>query len=82
MTWDNRGKVWHVDHMVPCTSFDLSNPEEQRRCFHFTNLQPLFASENISKGNKNIYGPYMKWEKGEWYIKINGDYMPRSRLIG
>ena len=81
MSWDNRGTAWHIDHMVPCASFDLSDKEQQKRCCHFTNLQPLFASENISKKDKNIYGPYMKWEKGEWYIKINGDYMPRSRQV-
>ena len=81
MTWTNRGTVWHIDHMWPVTSFDLSDAEQQRRCFHFTNLQPLFASENMSKGNKNIYGPYMKWEGDQWHISINGDYMPRSRQV-
>jgi hypothetical protein len=81
MSWDNRGTAFHIDHMVPCASFDLSDAEQQRRCFHFTNLQPLFASENMSKGNKNIYGPYMKWEGDQWHIKINGEYMPRSRQV-
>jgi hypothetical protein len=81
MSWDNRGTVWHIDHMVPCASFDLSDAEQQRRCFHFTNLQPLFASENIIKGNRNIYGPYMKWEGDQWYININGEYMSRSRQV-
>lgn len=81
MTWENRSTTWHIDHMLPCSSFDLSDKEQQRRCFHYSNLQPLFASENMSKGNKNIYGPYMKWDKGEWHIKINGEYMPRSRQV-
>lgn len=81
MTWDNIGTTWHTDHMVPCTSFDLSDPEQQRRCFHYSNLQPLFASDNISKGNKNIYGPYMKWEGDQWHININGEYMSRSRQV-
>lgn len=81
MTWENRGTVWHADHMVPSTSFDLSDPEQQRRCFHFSNLQPLLASDNMNKGNKNIYGPYMKWEGGEWHININGEYMSRSRMV-
>ena len=78
MTWNT---AFHIDHMVPCASFDLSDAEQQRRCFHFTNLQPLFASENRSKGNKNIYGPYMKWEGDQWHISINGEYMPRSRQV-
>jgi hypothetical protein len=53
MTWDNYSiNGWHIDHIKPCSSFDLSNPEEQRVCFHYTNLQPLWAEENRSKSNK------------------------------
>jgi hypothetical protein len=51
MTKENYGK-WHVDHIRPCASFDLSKPEEQAKCFHYTNLQALWAYENISKGAK------------------------------
>jgi hypothetical protein len=50
MTWENYGPVWHVDHKRPCNSFDLSDPAQQRLCFHWTNLQPLFARENQEKG--------------------------------
>lgn len=49
MTWDNYGE-WHVDHIRPCASFDLLDPEQQRQCFHFTNLQPLWAVDNLRKG--------------------------------
>ena len=49
MTWNNYGK-WHVDHKKPCASFDLSKPSEQRKCFNWKNLQPLWAEENLSKG--------------------------------
>jgi hypothetical protein len=51
MTWKNHGK-WHIDHIIPCSSFDLTKASEQRECFHYTNLQPLWASENLSKGNR------------------------------
>jgi hypothetical protein len=51
MNWSNYGK-WHVDHIRPCASFDLSKPEEQKKCFNYTNLQPLWAEENLSKGKK------------------------------
>jgi hypothetical protein len=51
MTRDNYGK-WHVDHIRPCSSFDLTDPEQQKICFHYTNLQPLWAIDNIKKGAK------------------------------
>ena len=51
MTRKNHGK-WHIDHIKPCSSFDLTKPSEQRECFHYTNLQPLWASENLAKGSK------------------------------
>lgn len=53
MSWDNYGlHGWHIDHIQPCDSFDLSKESEQRKCFHFTNLQPLWAEDNLSKGSK------------------------------
>ena len=55
MTRENHGK-WHVDHIIPCASFDFSDPEQQKKCFHYTNLQPLWAVDNIRKGAKIISG--------------------------
>jgi hypothetical protein len=43
---------WHLDHIMPCDSFDLSDPKQQKECFHYTNLQPLWAKDNIAKSNK------------------------------
>ena len=51
MTKENYGK-WHVDHIMPCASFDLTDPEQQAKCFHYTNLQPLWALDNIKKSNR------------------------------
>jgi len=53
MTWENytyRG--WHIDHIIPCSSFDLSKPEEQRKCFNYINLQPMWREDNQKKGSK------------------------------
>ena len=58
MTWDNHGrgwygkKEWHIDHIKPCSLFDLTDPDQQRECFNFTNLQPLWAEDNRIKSNK------------------------------
>lgn len=51
MSWANRDKI-HIDHIIPCASFDLTDPQQQRQCFHYTNLQPLWAKDNLSKGAK------------------------------
>ena len=51
MTWENYGK-WHVDHKFPLAKSDLSNLEGQKKAFHFSNLQPLWAKENVSKGTR------------------------------
>lgn len=53
MTWTNYGK-WHIDHIKPCASFDLTKPEEQSKCFNYLNLQPLWAVDNLKKHKKII----------------------------
>ena len=53
MTWDNwTTDGWHVDHIRPCASFDLSDLEQQKACFHYSNLQPLWAIDNLRKQAK------------------------------
>lgn len=53
MTWDNHGRYgWHVDHKKPCAAFDLTCEKQQKECFHYTNLQPLWAEDNLKKGAK------------------------------
>lgn len=55
MTRENYGQVWHVDHIKPCSIFDLTYPREQRKCFNWKNLQPLFAQENLQKSCKYTF---------------------------
>lgn len=59
MSWENYGvyrldqpMTWHLDHVIPSSAFDLTKIEEREKCFHYTNLQPLWAVDNIRKGNK------------------------------
>lgn len=49
MKWSNYGSVWEIDHRVPCASFDLTDESHQRSCFHYSNLQPLFVTDNRRK---------------------------------
>lgn len=50
MNWNNYGLCgWHVDHIIPCSAFDLTKENEQRKCFHHTNTQPLWESDNLKK---------------------------------
>jgi hypothetical protein len=51
MSWKNYGK-WHVDHIVPCAKFDLALELDQKKCFSYTNLQPLWAMDNHMKGKR------------------------------
>lgn len=51
MSWTNHG-VWEIDHIMPLSLFDLTKFEEQKKAFHFTNLQPLMKEENRKKANK------------------------------
>lgn len=61
MNWKNWGPVWELDHILPCVSFDLTNEEEQKKCFHFSNYQPLFKDTKTAElfgytdyiGNRN-----------------------------
>lgn len=61
MSWDNYGryskteKRWNVDHKIPCKFFDLSLLPEQKKCFNFKNLQPMWAIDNILKRDRLIY---------------------------
>lgn len=52
MSWDNHGVYgWHIDHVRPLASFDLTDRKQFLQACHYTNLQPLWAEENLKKGS-------------------------------
>ncbi|MCH7228638.1 hypothetical protein [Haloferula sp. A504] len=55
MSWANYGE-WHIDHVVPCSQFDLTDARQQAICFNYLNLCPRWAADNIRKGSR-IEGP-------------------------
>ena len=55
MSWNNWGNgigKWNIDHRKPLVSFDLSDPIQQKQAFHYTNLQPLWWEDNMTKGQQ------------------------------
>ena len=53
-TFENYGKEWHIDHVIPLSKFDITNEEEQLIAFNWRNTMPLSVKENLSKNNKII----------------------------
>lgn len=51
MTWENRS-AWHLDHKMPCASFDLTDPAQQLACFHYSNIRPVWSAVNMRKSAK------------------------------
>lgn len=66
MSWENQGE-WHIDHIRPCAYFNLNNEDERKACFHYTNLQPMWGSENMSKQDKyNVNDDECFWNGNKW----------------
>lgn len=51
MSWDNR-RLWHIDHIIPCSAFDLTDTDQQKIAFHYSNLRPMWATDNHRKHAK------------------------------
>ncbi len=62
MSWDNYGVIWHIDHVLPCRYFDLTTEEGKKKCFHYSNLQPLLVIDNLQKLDKLPNGKCARYE--------------------
>jgi len=51
MSWDNHGKLWHIDHHIPCAAWDMTNDHHQRACFNWRNLRPIHRMDNFKKND-------------------------------
>ena len=70
MTWENYGSEWHIDHRLPCASFNMLDENERMACFYYKNLQALWAAENIRK--KDSYDP----EEKKLYLELFNSTCP------
>lgn len=68
MSWDSN---IHIDHIVPCASFDMTKPEQQRACFHHTNLQPLWSNDNLKKSDHlTPQAMQRRWNGTQWVNRV------------
>jgi hypothetical protein len=76
MTWENRSlHGWHIDHRKPCAMFDMTDDAQAKECWHYTNLQPLWAHENLSKGSKYIID-YQLQRSGDAVVAVERSTVP------
>lgn len=62
MSWQNKD-LWHIDHIKPLSKFDLTDEKQLNEACHYTNLQPLWAKDNLSKGDMSMEEYLLKKEK-------------------
>ena len=77
MNWDNLGKYWQIDHILPISRFDMTNENDIRICFHWTNLQPLESTENRQKYDNFILHYYFNN-----IINVNRFNSKNARYLG
>ncbi len=72
INWENHGSIWHIDHVIPCSLFDLTNSEHRKICFSWANIQPLYCEKNLSKNNNLLLKDLVLHNiKLEYYCKNN-----------
>lgn len=64
MTWENYGSAWHIDHVLPLATFDLTKERERKKAMHFTNLQPLWGPDNRKKWAKTPQQTELRFDGG------------------
>lgn len=67
MSWENYGSIWHIDHKIPCSSWNFESDFEMNCCWNYRNLQPMLASENQSKHDN-----FKEEDKNEYIEKYPG----------
>lgn len=78
MSWQNK-QEWHIDHIIPVSAFDLSTEEGQQAAFHYTNMRPLWAHENLKKHAKP---PTAQWRFQFGYLLLADEQKSRARKGG
>lgn len=78
MTWGNKGQ-WHIDHIIPVSAFDLATAESQAAAFHYTNLRPIWASDNLRKSSRP---PVSQLRLKFGYIVLADEQKSRARKGG
>ena len=78
MNWDNYGS-WHVDHIRPCNAFDLRIKDQQYICFNFRNLEPLWAKDNLEKGDHYDFDDEVLWIKKMRDLGFKGNLFPKYK---
>jgi len=68
LSWEN-SEIWHLDHRMPISSFDLTSEDELRKCFHYSNYMPMLATENSSKNDSIIES--LVWTESGWTTEEN-----------
>ena len=72
MSMENYGKVWQIDHCLPINSFNLLNENEVKKCFHWSNLRPMYSNENSLKNDKVDQRLYLLQEiKANYFLKFH-----------
>ena len=89
MTWENYGKVWVVDHIVPLRMFDVFDEEELKICWHYKNLMPLLKEDNLKKeGNVHFsYNLLLSLKDRDFFYaklfdRIKGEFDWMNNYIG